>query len=456
MTSRYYTTNDALDLRTVRTRRDQLRIEARQRRVEPARVAAKQHTTRQAKKHGALFFAAAARMGAIALFVASGAYGAGAVAPSLSYFMDTEGSPANALGSSALAIEAWDGGNVDLSCGTHAAFDVEVALDAPRSGAYSAHAIIASESDMALCEALTLKAYHEGTKVYGGTVDGLTTDSIEAGGSWQFTVNLGESIEDEAVPNGTVCTFDVIFSAYCPMLGYEGGGFTDDDAVTFTIAKNECDGPDCPCVSCGDVYIDIDSNTHNETTNIIDSNAGSGDVVIINGSASVGGDGGGSSVTTGGVNADSETDASAEGGDAESDSTTEANGEAASEGGDGGDAGDASSVTVVHTGGSVSEVTIDGGHSSTVIDIEADNCCCECEENADPCDTTCGSEWYSSWSHHETRSSTERSFSFDGTHTHAEETTSTETYEASGEEGGTSSGSDEGGDTTDSSVDDLE
>lgn len=383
-------------------------------------------------------------MASIALVVVSGAYGVSAVAPSLSYFMDTEAAPLNALGSSALAITAGDDGNADLSCGTHAEFPVAVDLVAPRGGAYSAHAVIAPSSDAALCEALALKAYYEGTKEYGGTIEGLTTGSISEGGAWRFTVDLGESLEDEAVPNGTVCTFDVVFSAYCPSLGYQGGGFTDDDAVTFTIAKNECEGPDCPCVSCGDVEIHIDSTTKTKTITIIESNAGSGDVVVLSGAGSIGGDGGDSSVTTDGVEAGSDTTAEAEGGTAKSESTTQAYGEADSSGGDGGDAGAAWTFTGAWSGDATSEVFVDGGQNHTEINVEVDNCCCECEGEEDRCGIGCGSEWSSSWSTHETRTRTERSYSFDGVRTRVEERTSTETHESSGEEGGTTSGQEAG------------
>jgi hypothetical protein len=67
-----------------------------------------------------------------------------------------------------------------------------------------------------------------------------------------------------------------VFEAFCPALGFAGGGFTDTDAVMLSITKapceDECDDPSC----CGDVEVVVHNTNTASTTNTVTSTAYTG------------------------------------------------------------------------------------------------------------------------------------------------------------------------------------
>jgi len=140
-----------------------------------------------------------------------------------------------------------------------------------------------------------------------------------------------------------------------------------------------------PASAAVNTNINISSQNMALTTNAVESYAYSGDATVMTGSASVGGNGGDSSVDAGEVDANSDTDANSEattkdaGGneadvdtdsEATADDYTEAAGIAKSYGGNGGDAGTASTLTAISTGNAESDVAIMGAQNTTEIDVE--------------------------------------------------------------------------------------
>lgn len=231
-----------------------------------------------------------AHMFALAAFVIAGGYVVYTLGPSLAYFSDTEGSTASAMSTGSLLVDAHGGGSFGLSCNDREELSVSVTLDGTRTSAYAIRAEFVPGTDNGFCEMLKLSAVQRGEERYAGDLLGFSLHDVTDASDWSFTVSADDL---SVLPDGAMCGVALVFEAYCPALGYLGGGFTDRDAVMFTFVKEPCGGDEsCDPGCCGNVDITIDQTVTNITNNTVVSGANSGGNTVVGGGTLVTGESG--------------------------------------------------------------------------------------------------------------------------------------------------------------------
>jgi hypothetical protein len=239
---RYFKHDTILDLRDGVTRAEQA---ARQHLVDLRTAGANRLAGRgiekgtEKNKAMPLVLTHVVRVLSIVFVVSSVWYVLPTVAVSLSYFTDTEAAPANSIASALLSIDADGGGTYELASGASVRIPIETELVTSRSAQYAIHTTYATGTPE-LCELVNAELWQGDYRHFpnGGSPDLLDVEVSHATSSGLWNLDVSLPTFASSIPDGTSCSVELVFQAWCTTTGDYGDGFSDEDRVRVTIVKS--------------------------------------------------------------------------------------------------------------------------------------------------------------------------------------------------------------------------